>query len=120
MQANRSKGQVKYDICSFDFDLDPMILMLKHDLDKWSRCVLCTGTEVPVRLLDCSFVSLKSYSLKRQTDSTEIIIHTHTRVVKMFATLLQVVFHHLPLLTLQKKSEKWNFTPVKHESEILL
>ena len=56
----------------FDLDLDPMILVLKLDLDI-IKMYLCTENEVP------SFSGSKVADT--QTDSTEIITYPHMRMV---------------------------------------
>ena len=56
----------------YSFDLDPMTLVLKLDLDM-VKMYLHTKNEVP------SYSGSKVYSLNRQTDrQTDIQTHTHT------------------------------------------
>ena len=77
MENNHAEVKFRQKYVSFSFDLDPMALILKLNLDM-VKMSLYTKNEVR------SYSSSKDMvSTDRLTDPTEIITYPHTRVVKI-------------------------------------
>ena len=83
MQVHKSNSYVKY--VSFPFDLDPMTLILKFDLNMVKK-YLCAENEVPI-YSGSKVIAWTGRHRDRQThtqiDRTEIITYPHTWKVKI-------------------------------------